>query len=1352
MRQWMLVFFLAVGVIGTLFLPGGATQAPALPAPKLTMPANDLPPGRSFFRLHNEQNGLSQKSIVAIAQDRQGYIWIGSDDGAAYYNGRTWTTVNMPNPQVSNEVRAICPSQDGSIWFARGAGGLARLYQNRWTSFDETNSKLPKGSILALHETVSPTGTPILWVALETGLACYTNGHWFVEDSPTSDFSKTTILCFLETVASNGKHTLWAGTNAGLFYLDLEQPGVPGDSKRWATHAGPQAELLKKEVYALAEQTLPGGERFLWVGRDQDLIAFAFERSATRPLPDCLTRFPLQSSPLPASIFSLLSSRSAQGTPILWVGTSGGLARIEGRTPSNSERAETIPFSPVPNPADLAAWTVLSDQNSNFPINGAACLLETVSGDRHTLWVGTAGNGVAAWEDGRWVTYDTASSGVPNNLVFGLAETVQPDGSSTYWFGTDENGLARYENGRWTLFNSQNSGVPKSINCLLGTKTPDGRPELWFGSKNYLIGRFDGSAWQFFNLLESPLSTRTVWDLLETFSVTGERTIWAAGGDKGTLRFRGNQWTLLAAEHPDLPQNEVRQLAQTRNRAGHPVIWMATSGSGLIRYEDIPAPGKAAVSVFTTANSGLPNNQVYSLLPSVSANGEPVLWVGTAAGVCRLNLNQIQEPGLVLSTESTPSIPDNTIFQIREDAQKRLYLFTNKGIVRLTPNGETSGFEVSTFTTEDGLPVNTCNGECSMVDRRGRIWVGTIRGAAVFDPAKRMEDRAAKPLVIEHAWLGGLPFRADRKDVLPHESLIGPGGDSLNGVSLAYHENRLVFEVSLLGAGKSSETRYRTQLVGLEEEPTAWKSDFKREYLSLPAGSYTFRVWGKDSAGNVSGPQEVSFVIRPAPWLTWWAFAVYALCATGLVYGGVRWRLNALRQRNELLEHSVVKRTEELSHKNQELDRKVEELAQKNTELARSREEILQSYQQAGRIFNALAEALPGSVLDDKYRLEEKIGSGGFGAVFRATHLTLKKSVAVKVFRPIQGNASTESLERFKREAVSTCRVNHPNAVAVIDSGVASTGVAYLVMELLNGCTLAQELKQSGRFTALRCAEVVLPICSVLAKAHAAGIVHRDIKPDNIFLHRTAEGEEVVKVVDFGIAKLLGEAQEAEMETLTATNHIVGTPVFMAPERLLCKPYDGISDVYSVGVLAYLMLTGKFPFFSQAGIGGIILQQMTLEPPPLRQFNPGLPEAVEAAILQALAKSPEHRPTPAEFARRLGQAVGLETPQAGLTDTGAAERFSASTADSQVTKEFTEAAQAETLGLPPAFVATLQIERRETPDSKPKAAFYQLETAQYVTATEEAETVQSPMPFQPVTNPTNSDASQTEENPLSDGV
>ncbi|HEX2879041.1 MAG TPA: protein kinase, partial [Polyangiaceae bacterium] len=214
-----------------------------------------------------------------------------------------------------------------------------------------------------------------------------------------------------------------------------------------------------------------------------------------------------------------------------------------------------------------------------------------------------------------------------------------------------------------------------------------------------------------------------------------------------------------------------------------------------------------------------------------------------------------------------------------------------------------------------------------------------------------------------------------------------------------------------------------------------------------------------------------------------------------------------------------------------------------------------------------------GVVLDQKYRLTAILGQGGFGTVYRGVHVSLNKDVAIKTLHA-DYLQSADIVQRFRQEGVSACRVRHPNAVVVLDAGTTSSGVPYLVMELLEGNSLADELAQKGAMRLRRAVELIDPVCNALREAHASGIIHRDIKPANILLSRDPTGAEVVKVLDFGIAKFI-DSQASNNNTM---NQAAGTPRYMAPERLLGEHSDAKADVYSVGVTVFEMLSGTVPF------------------------------------------------------------------------------------------------------------------------------------------------------------------------------
>jgi CheY-like chemotaxis protein len=285
-----------------------------------------------------------------------------------------------------------------------------------------------------------------------------------------------------------------------------------------------------------------------------------------------------------------------------------------------------------------------------------------------------------------------------------------------------------------------------------------------------------------------------------------------------------------------------------------------------------------------------------------------------------------------------------------------------------------------------------------------------------------------------------------------------------------------------------------------------------------------------------------------------------------------------------------------------------------------------------------LTELGPGAVLAGRYRIEEKIGSGNFGTVFRSRHLGLDSDVALKVLQPAIG-ATEEAVARFQREAISACRIQHPNAVQVLDFGTTPEGVAFLVMELLSGVSLAEELKRVGPLGVERTAEILLPICDVLTEAHRAGVIHRDIKPANIFLHQSRRGEQI-KVLDFGIAKLVGDA--AGGQHLTVEGWVLGTPAYMAPERFGNNVYDGRADIYSLGVMLFQMLAGRTPFVAKSSdLMAMVMMHLQNPPPSLRELRPELPAEICDLVMATLRKTPAERPSAEVLAQDFARAAGL---------------------------------------------------------------------------------------------------------------
>ena len=285
-------------------------------------------------------------------------------------------------------------------------------------------------------------------------------------------------------------------------------------------------------------------------------------------------------------------------------------------------------------------------------------------------------------------------------------------------------------------------------------------------------------------------------------------------------------------------------------------------------------------------------------------------------------------------------------------------------------------------------------------------------------------------------------------------------------------------------------------------------------------------------------------------------------------------------------------------------------------------------------------------VFEGKYRLDERLGGGGMGTVYRATHLLIDRPVAIKVLSQRFVGDSTAK-QRFRREARAAGRMHHPNAVSVTDFGATADGYLYIVMELLEGRTLRELLAREAPLDVARIVSIMLQTCAAVSAAHDVGLIHRDLKPANIFIEQRSNTPAVVKVLDFGVAKFAVEEQaDDDFQTLTQVGAIIGTPRYMSPEQ--CSGSGGVtpaSDVYSLGIILYEMLSGAVPFSAETPLA-LALRHVSEPPRPLREIVPDVPEKLEAITLKALAKRPSDRYANANEMRqailRAGQDLGLE--------------------------------------------------------------------------------------------------------------
>ncbi|MGQ9898086.1 MAG: serine/threonine-protein kinase [Acidobacteriota bacterium] len=286
--------------------------------------------------------------------------------------------------------------------------------------------------------------------------------------------------------------------------------------------------------------------------------------------------------------------------------------------------------------------------------------------------------------------------------------------------------------------------------------------------------------------------------------------------------------------------------------------------------------------------------------------------------------------------------------------------------------------------------------------------------------------------------------------------------------------------------------------------------------------------------------------------------------------------------------------------------------------------------------------ALVGITLADQYQVLTRIHTGSAATVYRGYDLRNDRPVAIKAISQHELGKHHDAVLRFRREIVLLSQIQHPNIIKIYSQGETSYGIAYFVMQWLEGRTLLDELDNIGQMPLTRIQAIFTPVCEAVSAMHAAAILHRDLKPGNIFLSRNADGSEHTTLLDFGLARPLLAWQATEFE-ISGKGVALGTPEYMSPEQCNEQELTPASDIYSLGVVLYRMLAGRLPFVGEAQY--VMTHHIASPLPPLHVHRPHLSEAVVAVVRQALAKHPAER-----FASVLDLRLALDAAVAGTTE------------------------------------------------------------------------------------------------------
>lgn len=1107
-------------------------------------------------------DGLSMNTVSSIIQDKQGYLWFATNDGLNRFDGYSFYVLK----NQKNNPNSLSDNYVTDLALDNAGNIWIATNNGGVNKFDIKTEKITVFNSTP-NKSNSLSSNSISKIYIDK-----VGRIWIA--TPGSGLNlldeRTNTVTIFKNDPNNPKSI--SSNYITTVYQDKEENLWIGTDKG--------LNLFDEKSKSFSLKTIPSNNNtissivedkngIIWVGTRETLCKYDKKRES-------FFCYPI---PVMDEVSKTIYTACVSPSGLIWIGTTKGLLQFDPKTEQFTHYQK--------------------DKNTSSGLN-SDFIREIFFDYTGTMWLGTLDGGINKFDpmSNRFLTTTSTPNNQysSNNSVVAIAEDL----TKTLWISKlDELRQYKSKNSPPIIFHPNPKISPELVGKRIRSFFANSAGLLWIGTDKGLSA-YDTKLEKFIT------DTLNLPPTLQTLRITSiyqdsKEKLWIGSQNTGVYLFDPKSLSLSIYEKESkevknrLSSNRILSICE--DKAGN--IWIATI-TGLCRYDPI----LNSISKIYLSDLENPNSLISDQINTIFSDKDGQLWLGTSFG-----LNKFDPQKETFSTPLDNSkLPNNHIYGILQDNQDFLWLSTNKGLVKYDPkNNQFWAYDVS-----DGLQSNEFNYGAYFKSSSGEMFFGGVNGFNRFYPEEIKNNSFIPNIVVTD-----FKVLDENAKIISNKKFL-PSSYQLD---LNYNENYLLFEFAALNFTHPEKNNYLYKLEGLENQWSAYNNKQRfAKYSRLAPGDYTFQVIGSNNDGlwNQNGV-AIKIHISPPFWQTNGAYLFYLVFSISSIYGIHRYNLNLVETRNKQLEKKVEERTSEINKQS-------EELAKKNQELAKNYAELLELNQKANRIFAALSEALPGTTLDRKYRLEEKIGTGGFGAVYRAVNLNINREVAIKVFSPSPGNDSVENLARFQQEAISTCRVNHPNAVAVLDSGISAEGIPYLVMELLQGQTLKMELRAKGKLTLERCAEIIVPICKVLEKAHAAGLLHRDIKPDNIFLHQSSEGE-IVKVVDFGIAKLIN-APDNISNDLTKTGGLIGTPIYMAPERLMLKDYNESSDIYSLGVMIYQMLSGQFPFIGNlASFYDIKTAHLLQTPKSLKSFNPGIDEKIENIILKTLNKNPEERAT-----------------------------------------------------------------------------------------------------------------------------
>ena len=714
-------------------------------------------------------------------------------------------------------------------------GGLWAIYEReglvKWVDGDWQLVGLPK--FFQRFSEYVEDGVPRLALADREGIRRLQGGQWVLDPEPLPNEAGQPVE-LNRTEHLFGGPREWLGVaDDHLYFRELSPAGVPGP---WQIYPGDSTRRIGINDLLVVGS---GDQEALWV--------ISYGGGIIRIGSDGERVWRKGDDGLPSeAIYSAVVSHGADGSETLWIASRGGLLRFIDQRLSVFDRRHGLPSNAV-----------------------RGLKLQRDSDGTERLWAATEGGVVrASLAANRWQTVSLL--GAAENGIFGvLHENVEGSGERL-WVGSAQDGLALLADGRWQYFTEANGRLPATgVRALWRVAGPDGTPWRVLSLLGGQLARINDDLSIERLPTPWPAVTADFSNAALTRQHDGAYELWVGNQISGLYRRRDGQWLSI----PGTSRAEIGSingLIEQVDTAGKRWIWVAaTKALGRIdgeRFEPV-AP-----------TSELPA-EGYRSLTLLQEGGRQVIWGSTGReGVVRIDVSDPTRPRPA-DPISLPDTPDPTVYSVLADSVGRIYVCTNNGVQQLIPLAD-GGYSGTVFRRRNGLVHDECNSHSQQIDSRDRYWVGTLGGLSVFDAAIELQPRRSlpKPLYFTGATVDSGTLALDAEPL-----------------RLSAGNRELKIDFTLLSGERERESRYQTQLVGLEDKTGSWSSEPSRVFGALPPGDYQFRIWGVDAGGTESGPKSLTFSVEPLWWQQTWiqialalVLVLLAVIVAGLYNRGLR--------------------------------------------------------------------------------------------------------------------------------------------------------------------------------------------------------------------------------------------------------------------------------------------------------------------------------------------------------------------------------------------------------------------------------------------------------------------------------